>query len=175
MLIKFADSQAATLDALRAAVDARDFDAVARHAHSIAGASGNLGADDIRASAKALERAGRERAESLPRLLADLEAAAAVAFHSIARLREPRTPPPAKPERLLPPAKVRAALARLKTALDDFDLSAASSAVAELDGVATPETADVLARLRNHVDRYEYDDAGVLAARLLEQMSGEVQ
>ena len=175
MLIKFADGQGATLDALRAAVDASDYDAVARHAHSIAGASGNLGANGLRASAKALERAGREHAENLSRLLADLEGEAAVAFRSIARLREPRTPVPAKPERRLPPATVRAALERLKTALDDFDLSGASSALAELDGVATPETADVLARLRRHVDRYEYDEAGVLAGRLLEQTSSEVQ
>ncbi len=60
MLIRFADGQGATLEALRAAVASSDCDAAARHAHAIAGASGNLGADGLRDAAKALERAGRE-------------------------------------------------------------------------------------------------------------------
>ena len=47
MLVRFADSQGATLDALRAAVAAGDAAAAARHAHAIAGASGNLGADAL--------------------------------------------------------------------------------------------------------------------------------
>jgi hypothetical protein len=44
------------------------------HAHAIAGSSGNLGADDLHAAAKALERAGREgRAGDLASLFADLQ------------------------------------------------------------------------------------------------------
>ena len=45
MLVRFADTQGPTLDALRSAVAAGDAAAAARHAHAIAGASGNLGAD----------------------------------------------------------------------------------------------------------------------------------
>src|SRR5262249_47539375 len=57
MLIKFADTLGPMLDALRSAVAVIDYAAVARHAHAIAGAAGNLGADDLREAAKALERA----------------------------------------------------------------------------------------------------------------------
>src|SRR5262245_8117242 len=46
MLVRFAPSQRATLEALRAAVGAGDAAAAARHAHAIAGSAGNLGADD---------------------------------------------------------------------------------------------------------------------------------
>ena len=70
MLLRFADGQGAVLDALRAAVAAGDSDAAARHAHALAGASGNLGAEGLRAAAKALERAGREGSRDLGHLLA---------------------------------------------------------------------------------------------------------
>ena len=60
MLLRFAEGRGPMLDALRTAVAAGDGAAAARHAHAIAGAAGNLGADGLRASAKALELAGRE-------------------------------------------------------------------------------------------------------------------
>jgi two-component system sensor histidine kinase/response regulator len=170
MLVRFADGQGATLDALRGAVVSKDCDAVARHAHAIAGAAGNLGADALRAAAKALERAGREKSSDLAQRLPELDAAAAVVLRSIDSLREEcDTPVPTEPGRQLVPAEARAVLQRLQAALGDFDLSAASGIMADLDGVATPGNASDLARLRTHVDNYEYDEARVLAIRLLEQ------
>jgi two-component system, sensor histidine kinase and response regulator len=170
MLIRFADGQGATLDALRDAVRSNDCAAVASHAHAIAGASGNLGADALRAAAKALERAGRERG-NLAELWTELEARAAVVLRSIETLREGRgAPVPTGPGQLPVPAEARAVLERLQAALGDFDLSAASGALADLDGVAMPGNASDLARLRTHVDSYEYDEARVLATRLLEQI-----
>ena len=74
MLVRFADSQGATLDALRAAVASGDSAAVARQAHAIAGAAGNLGAEGLHAAAKALERAGRENSGDLAQLLTELDA-----------------------------------------------------------------------------------------------------
>ena len=73
------------------------------------------------------------------------------------------------------PAAARGALERLEAALGDFDLSAASNALAELEGVAMPDALGDLARLRKHVDSYEYEEAKVLATRLLRQISSEVQ
>ncbi len=69
MLIRFADGQVQTLDDLRAAVAAGDIKAAARQAHAIAGAAGNLGADDLRAAAKALEQAGRDGRRDLDGLV----------------------------------------------------------------------------------------------------------
>jgi two-component system sensor histidine kinase/response regulator len=174
MLVRFADGQGAMLEALRAAVAAGDSAAVARHAHAIAGASGNLGAEALRAAAKALERAGRQGSRVLAHLLADVEAAAAVVSRSIDTLRGAIAPLAAEPGRLSVPASARGALQRLQAALGDSDVSAASSALADLDAVATPGAVRDLARLRNHVDSYEYDEARVLATEMLGQIGSEV-
>jgi two-component system, sensor histidine kinase and response regulator len=174
MLVRFADSQGATLDALRAAVASGDSAAVARHAHAIAGASGNLGAEGLRAAAKALERAGREGNRDLAHLLADLEAKAAVVFRSVDTLRGTIAPVATEPAQVLVRAAARAALERLQAALGDFDVSAASNALADLDRAAMPGVVSDLARLRNHVDSYEYEEARVLATRLLGQIGSEV-
>jgi two-component system sensor histidine kinase/response regulator len=170
MLIRFADGQSATLDTLRAAVAGSDSAAVARHAHAIAGASGNLGADALHAAAKALERAGRENSGNLAQLLTQLDAQATVVFRSIDTLRGPRSTVLTGPTQVFGPAAARAILERLQAALSDYDVSAASAVLDDLDGVAMPGNAGDLVRLRNHVDSYEYDEARVLATRLLEQI-----
>jgi hypothetical protein len=72
------------------------------------------------------------------------------------------------------PAAARPALDRLQAALGDFDLSAASSALADLDRIVRPGTISELVQLRQHVDRYEYEEARMLATRLLGQASSEV-
>jgi len=174
MLIRFADGQQPTADALRAAVAAADCDAAARHAHAIAGSSGNLGAEDLHAAAKALERAGREgRADALASLFAELQARAAVLWRSIDTLRDPRPPDAPRPEPPAVPAAARDALQRLHAALGSFDASAAASALADLDRVAAPGMSG-LADLHDHIGSYEYDEARVLVSRLLEPMRVEV-
>jgi len=167
MLVRFADGQGPTLDALRAAVAPVD-PAAARHAHALTGAA-----------AKALEHAGRDGQTDLAALLVDLEDRAAVAFRSIDTLREakapvPAGPAPAKPDRPFVRVEARTVLERMQAALGDFDPSAASSALTDLSGVAMPGAAGDLARLRNHVDGYEYDEARVRATRLLYQIEGGV-
>ena len=170
MLVRFADTQGPTLDALRSAVAAGDAAAAARHAHAIAGASGNLGADALHAAAKALERAGREGDDRLAQLLAELESRAAVVFRSIDGLRG--VPPPAAAEsgQLTISGEARAVLERLQAALGDFDLTAASSALADLDRVGMPGNAGDLVGLRNQIDSYEYEEARVLVTGLLERV-----
>jgi PAS domain S-box-containing protein len=173
MLLRFADGQGAMLDALRSAVASGDSAAAARHAHAIAGSSGNLGADALRAAAKALERAGREGRTDLAHLLADVEASAAVVLRSINTLREASAVAASGSGQPLAPA-ARTALERLQAALGDFDLMAASSALGEIDRVEMPGPVSELARLRQLVDRYEYEEARVLATRLLAQIGSEV-
>ena len=174
MLIRFADGKSAAFDPLRAALAAGDSEAVARHAHAIAGAAGNLGANALHAAAKALERAGRTGEKDLFALAGDLEASATVVFRSIDTLRRATPPAATEPRQLSVPAEASTALTRLQTALGDFDLSAATSALAELDGIAMPGAAHVMAQLRRHIDNYEYDEARVIATRLLEQIGSQV-
>src|SRR5262245_13229043 len=174
MLIRFAEGQPATLDALRSAMASGDGAAVARHAHTVAGASGNLGADGLRAAAKALERAARDGDTELAPLCGALEAQATVVLRSIEALRGTGAPASTGPEPLPIPAEARTALERLAEALGDFDLSGASTALADLEGIAASRGIGDLTHLRNHVDRYEYDEARVLAIRLLEQIGSQV-
>ena len=170
MLVRFADGQGATLDALRAAVASSDSAAVARQAHAIAGAAGNLGADALHAAAKALERAGRENSGNLAQLLTELDTQAAVVFRSIDTLRGARATVPSEPAQVFVRADARAFLERLRAALSDYDFSAASAVLGDLDRLAMPGNAGDLVRLRNHVESYEYDEARVLATRLLAQI-----
>ena len=174
MLVKFADGKSAMFDPLRAALAAGDSEAVAKHAHAIAGAAGNLGANALHAAAKALERAGRNGDKDLAALASDLETRATVVFRSIDTLRRAAPPAAAEPGQLSVPAEAWTALTRLQTALGDFDLSASTSALAELDGIAMPDAAHVMTQLRRHIDNYEYDEARVIATRLLEQIGSQV-
>jgi HPt (histidine-containing phosphotransfer) domain-containing protein len=143
--------------------------AAGRHAHGIAGAAGNLGAEDLRAAAKALELAGRAGRTDLSELLAAVNERAAVVARSIASLRaNPGPGATAAVGQALDRQEARAALERLTAALNDFDLSSASDALAELttSGVSALASADV-ERLRQHVDGYDYEAAREVASGLL--------
>ncbi len=95
-------------------------------------------------------------------------------FRSIDSLRVASQPVAGELEHPVVPAAARTALQRLQTALGDFDVSAAASALADLEGIAMPGAVSDLAQLRNHIDGYEYDEARALATRLLEQIGSEV-
>jgi HPt (histidine-containing phosphotransfer) domain-containing protein len=175
MLIRFADGQRAMLDALRTAVTSGDSAAIARHAHTLAGASGNLGADALRNAAKILEHAGREDCHDLEPFMADVEANAAVVFRSIDTLRDGRAADSVEPAEAFVPIAARGSLERLQLALSDFDFSSASTALADLEAIARPAAVPDLARLREHVDTYEFDEARVLAVRMLAQIGSAVR
>ena len=84
-------------------------------------------------------------------------------------MKRPTAPPAVhSPRRPFDPATAAAALDRLSAALGDSDFSGAACALAELDSVDFPAWAAFdLARLRDCVDGYEYDEARALAGRLL--------
>ena len=144
----------------------------ARHAHAIAGSSGNLGADDLRVAAKALERAGREgRADELASLFAELQTRAAVVWRSIDTIRDPRPPGAPRRQRMRPcgagggarrPA-APADRARQLRCLGGGERARRPRSRRH----AWPSTE--LATLRDHIDSYEYDEARVLVSRLLER------
>jgi signal transduction histidine kinase/DNA-binding response OmpR family regulator/HPt (histidine-containing phosphotransfer) domain-containing protein len=171
MLIRFADGQGVTLASLRASVAAGDPAGAARHAHAIAGAAGNLGADGLRAAAKALELAGRDGRSDLAALLSTVEEHAAVVLRSIDTLRAGTASSAAPATRPFDSAAAGSALRRLTAALADFDLSSATAAVTELGASGLPEWASGdLNRLRTCVDDYEYEEARQIAARLLSRV-----
>jgi two-component system, sensor histidine kinase and response regulator len=171
MLIRFADGQSKTLDELRAAVTAGDGTAAAKHAHTIAGAAGNLGAEALRAAAKALEQSGREGRHDLQDLLRSVDERAATVFRAIDSLRDAPVGAPAVSIPPSDPAELRAVLERLGAALSSFDLSASGDALTDLAGIGAPAAmAADLARVRDLVDGYEYDEAAAIVSRLVQQL-----
>jgi HPt (histidine-containing phosphotransfer) domain-containing protein len=175
ILVRFADGHRSIRASLRDAVNAGDAEAAARHAHAIAGAAGNLGLDELRAAARALEQAARAGGGDLAARLAEVEASAEVAFGSIESLRgAPAAAAPGGGDgRPFAAPEARAALERLRAALEESDSSAASRALSELAAFALPAAAaGELARLRSHVEGYEYEEAGALAGRLLAGIDG---
>ena len=173
MLLRFADGQREIFAALRTAVAARDTAMAARHAHAIAGAAGNLGADGLRLAARALEDAGRSGRTDLATLLADLEDRGAIVFRSIAALRRA---PNLADERSAAPfdaEAIRTVLQRLAAALDNYDMSAATAAVAALGTSGFPAWGiEDVDRLRLCVDEYEFGEARSIAVRLLAGVTG---
>ena len=99
-----------------------------------------------------------------------VEAAAAVVSRSIESLRGAVAPAAVEPVHVSLPPAARAALEKLQAALGDFDVSAASSALADLERIAMPGAAGALSQLRSHVDSYEYEEGRALATRLLGQI-----
>ena len=173
MLLRFAEGQGPLLDALRAAVAAGDSGEAAKHAHAIAGSSGNLGADALRAAAKALEQAAREGRSDLSALFAVVEDRAAIVSRSIETLRPADRRIADAPSRPFDRALAGAALDRLTAALDGYDLSSAGSALADLEasGLSSPAGED-LGSLRHAIDGYEFDQAREITSRLLVRFNG---
>lgn len=171
MLIRFADGQGKILEDLRAAVTAGDETAAARHAHAIAGAAGSLGADTLRAAAKALEQAGRDGRRDLQDLLRTVNEHAATVFRSIDSLRDAPASTPTTATSPFDPAKLRTAMERLAAALGNADLSASGDALTEIASLGAPaDVAGELARVRELADGYDYDEAATIVARLLKQL-----
>ena len=173
MLIRFADGQGKTLDALRTAVAEADPDAAAAHAHAIAGAAGNLGADALRAAAKALESAAREGHADLAELARTVDETALIVFRSVDSLREKPTPLPATdtPAAAADATTLRASLRDLMTALEMGDPSASQAALSGWNaGSGSKAFAAGMARVRELVEGYEYEEAATIVADLIQEL-----
>ncbi|MBL8111759.1 MAG: response regulator [Acidobacteria bacterium] len=92
LLLRFAASEPATLAALEKAIEAGDRESARRHAHSLGGAAGTVGAADLAHSAKALElalRDGRETSDALEALTADVRTRSGQVFAGLGALAAP--------------------------------------------------------------------------------------
>jgi HPt (histidine-containing phosphotransfer) domain-containing protein len=177
MLLRFAEGERKTLENLRAAVTQGDRTAASRHAHSLAGAAGNLGAHGLGGAAKALELAARDGGATLPELLGAVERQAATVFRSIDSLRFQAGGNSGPPETTAPSfdsRKWRASLKALQAALANFDLSASSELLQRIMQQGLPEDLDRHAnRLKELIDAYEYDQAGDIVKQMLERLPEE--
>jgi CheY-like chemotaxis protein/HPt (histidine-containing phosphotransfer) domain-containing protein len=179
VLLRFADSQQQTLELLRIEVIAGEASLARRHAHALAGAAGNAGANRLHEAARALELAAGDGQPDLRELLGKVEECAAIVFRSIETLRRQaaqKRDPEASEEKdqetarhgKSEPPEVRARLERLQSALAEGDLSGSAEILGELSGLNLPdEASQVLTRVRDLVNEYEYEKAARDVDRLL--------
>jgi CheY-like chemotaxis protein len=178
LLIRFADGQRRTVENLREAVDTGDAAAARQHAHALAGAAGNLGADSLREAARALELAASHGNTELSELFREVVERAKIVFQSIDSLRsEPAQTEAPSANSLRPPepALLRAILQRLLSVLVDGDLSGSSTVVQELAALNVPDSFRAqITRLQEFIQGYEFDEAGEIVDQLLAgSLSGE--
>jgi two-component system sensor histidine kinase/response regulator len=171
VFLRFSDGQRRTLEALRAAVDSQDAAGARQHAHALAGAAGNLGADQLLEAARALERAALNGNTELAPLFRHVDESAAIVFRSIESLRTSpasAAPPPAVPSAPPDLRELRANLEHLQAALASSDLSGSSAELESLMRLSVPgEFREPMTRLKEFIDGYEYDRAGEVVAELL--------
>ena len=92
LLRGFAPDATAALAALERAAAAGDRDGMRRHAHTLAGAAGNVGATQLARAAKDVERAAGGDADGLDALVPAVSREAAIVLRSIATLGAPEPP-----------------------------------------------------------------------------------
>jgi PAS domain S-box-containing protein len=187
VLFRFADGQQETLESLRSAVSGNNAPDARRHAHALAGAAGNLGAELLREAARGLELAAAEGGANLAIKLSLVDERAEIVFRSIDALRsasqsgsslvdDEKTAEPEGPEPSLPQAeatRMRTALTQLRSALACGDLSSSSELLQGFSSLNLPRgLRERVARLADLIGGYEYDEAADLVNGLLKDLSG---
>ena len=165
MFLRFADGLPKMLADIQTAVATGDAGSVAKTAHALAGAAGNLGAERLRAACKAMEAAARDKQPDFPSLLPLVDLEAQTVLGSLQSLRPREIPSPSKVE--APAGKTpfdavawRDDLTRLRALVADSDLSGSSALAAELTGrPCPPEISRVVSEAASLVDSYEFDEA----------------
>jgi len=176
LLRDFATTQANLPEQIRDAVDARDFDAAIRHAHSLRGGAANLAIAQVATCAGALETVLNDHhlLQFQPKF-AELEAALANVLDSLDPLTSPLEPvsssalttPPTSPgpEQALNPAAAREVLARLREQVAAGDLDAAGT-LAHLGEKCGTHFRAELETLRQHLDAFNFEDANRIVETL---------
>jgi PAS domain S-box-containing protein len=176
VLLRFSD-QRKTVEDLRVAVDARDAREARRQAHALAGAAGNLGADQLHEAAKNLELAAASANPSWTELFQDVAHLARVVFDSIDKLGGDAAARPILAAKGPPvDASVQSCLSRLEAALSSNDFSGSLDLLRQLKCTTFNQSnqADV-ARLEEMINGYEYEQAADFVSRLIKGPEGESQ
>jgi two-component system sensor histidine kinase/response regulator len=171
VLLRFADGQRQTLEELRAAVAANDTTGARNHAHALAGAAGNLGAERLQQTAREVELTALEGNSDLADLFRQVDQAAEIVFRSIESLRtEPPSlaPPTVRPSPVGDPDLLRGHLEHLKSVLASGDLSGSSAILEAISQIDAPgELQRSIAQLKEFIEGYEYDRASEVVVQLL--------
>ena len=173
LLWRFAEDQSNTLAALRAALGDQDWDTARRHAHSMAGAAGNVSADTLCTRAKTLELALKDQAGGYEPLYHELRAEAEQVFAAIDGVKKA----PASTE-ATPPMDTPMDLGQLVTALEELEARLSEgdpdAVLSALDHARALNMGDALRpecnRLQALVDDFDFFTAADLVAAMRTQL-----
>ena len=168
LLQRFADSQSHALDDIRAALAANDSPTAQRLAHSLKGASANLGANALTEVAAAAEAAiGSNR--SIARTLESLSRSLGLTIAAI-RAALPADPAPTTPSPNADPSTIVRPLSKLKKLLEADDGDASDFLLDARSVLSQVLTSAEIDSLSAHVGNFAYSDAlrsvSEIAARL---------
>jgi two-component system, sensor histidine kinase and response regulator len=164
LLRQFVEQQGSAVDQVTAALGQGDPALAERLAHTLKGVAGNIGAKSVQASAGALEKLIRVRADSAAVDSGKTELAA-VLTPLVAALRnllipfEPASAPPTPPGRAVDPAVARAAATQLAKLLADFDPGAAEFTEANRVALGSLFANDAWADFEKLVQNYGFAEA----------------
>ena len=175
MLGRFASGQQQTIDDLQTALTVGDREAARRHAHSIAGAAGNLGAEALGKRGKALETALKEGVAEVSDLLNAVLAEGKRVSMAIQELSSetPASKVSSKSQRKdssLDAGRISTILHTLKENLAAGDLDALSADLSGLDSGVPTGFQNQVKGLRDHIEGYEFEEATELVENLLNQL-----
>ena len=182
VLFRFADGQRETLERLRSSVAENKASDTRHHAHALAGAAGNLGADLLREAARSLELAAAEGKPDLEILFRAVRDRANTVFRSIDAIRSESSSTSSlrfssNKEVTLPAFDTKRAkdkLERLRSSLADGDLSGSVEFLKEFSGQNLPaDFRNQVTHLTELIDSYEYDEAGKIVNHLLKELPAE--
>lgn len=164
LLRRFVDGQAGAAEVIARALERNEIDAAERHAHTLKGVAGNIGATTVAAAAAEIERRIKEREI---RGIEDALTTLATEIDTVASVLKPllRTEAGAEkegsdrsPERA-DDAAGRAAIGRLRTLLQDNDGEAVDYLERIRADLGSAYPADRIATLENTVNRFDFEEA----------------
>jgi len=175
MLGRFASGQQQTIDDLQTALTIGDRETARRHAHSIAGAAGNLGAEALGERGKALETALKEGvaevSEFLDAVLAEgKRVSMAIQGLSSETQASKDSPIGQRKDTSLDASRISMILQTLKENLAAGDLDALSADLSGLDSGVPTVFRNQVKGLRDHIEGYEFEEATELVNHLLNQI-----
>ena len=174
LLNRFRDGQVRFVQTYRDALSAGHREEAIRHAHTLKGLAGTIGAQTLQAEAGELEQMTQEEATPLATLESALEKTAtelAVVIGGLGSLEEKRTESGEAPE----PASLTELLDRLQALpalLDAGDIEA-MTLIRVLEDLIDPDKRALFADLLKHVEAFEFEAAASEARQLLSSLGDQ--
>lgn len=170
LYLRFHKGFARQLEGLQNAVETADFDRIAKEAHAISGAAGNLGMHPLRGATKSLEHSARHKLSDVAEKWSTVQAASLPVAQSLDHLfpvekEIQKTVDSFAPLSLGENPKAQKSLAGLVLALEASDLDGAMASARELLG-DLPAWSGLIRELIDQIDGYDFDAALEMAKKM---------